>query len=68
MAQATLVSLALASAAGSVGGELGVAAMIMLATILLHGLAFIARVEILPRLESQQAICGLAYMQFYQIR
>ena len=40
MAQATLVSLALASAAGSVGGELGVAAMIMLATMLLHGLAY----------------------------
>ena len=40
MAQATLVSLALASAAGSVGGEMGVAVMIMLATILLHGLAY----------------------------
>jgi len=40
MAQATLVSLALASAAGSVGGELGVAVMIMLATMLLHGLAY----------------------------
>ena len=40
MAQATLVSLALASAAGSVGGEMGVAVMIMLATMLLHGLAF----------------------------
>tara|TARA_B110000438_G_scaffold288472_1_gene321972 strand:+ start:4403 stop:8461 length:4059 start_codon:yes stop_codon:yes gene_type:complete len=40
MAQATLVSLALASAAGSVGGELGVAVMIMLATLLLHGLAY----------------------------
>ena len=40
MAQATLVSLALASAAGSIGGELGVAVMIMLATLLLHGLAY----------------------------
>jgi len=39
MAQATLVSLALASAAGSVGGELGVALMILLATMLLNGLA-----------------------------
>ena len=39
MAQATLVSLAIASAAGSVGGELGVAVMILLATMLLHGLA-----------------------------
>ena len=39
MAQATLVSLALASAAGSVVGEMGVAVMIMLATLLLHGLA-----------------------------
>ncbi|MEE2746924.1 MAG: hypothetical protein VX473_00450 [Candidatus Thermoplasmatota archaeon] len=40
MAQATLVSLALASTAGSVAGEMGVALMILLATILLHGLAF----------------------------
>ncbi|MDE0707550.1 MAG: hypothetical protein OSB33_01235, partial [Candidatus Poseidoniales archaeon] len=40
MAQATLVSLALASAAGSISGELGVAVMIMLATLLLHGLAY----------------------------
>ena len=40
MAQATLVSLALASAAGSVGGELGVAVMILFATMLLHGLAY----------------------------
>ncbi len=40
MAQATLVSLALASTAGSVAGETGVALMILLATILLHGLAF----------------------------
>ncbi|MDP6906946.1 MAG: hypothetical protein QF440_05960 [Candidatus Thalassarchaeaceae archaeon] len=39
MAQATLVSLAIASAAGSIGGELGVAVMILLATMLLHGLA-----------------------------
>ncbi len=39
MAQATLVSLAIASAAGSVGGELGIAVMILLATMLLHGLA-----------------------------
>ena len=40
MAQATLVSLALASAAGSVGGEMGIVVMILLATILLHGLAY----------------------------
>jgi len=40
MAQATLVSLALASTAGSVAGEMGVALMILLATMLLHGLAF----------------------------
>ena len=39
MAQATLVSLAIASAAGSIGGELGVTVMILLAIILLHGLA-----------------------------
>ena len=39
MAQATLVSLVIASAAGSVGGELGVAVMILIATMLLHGLA-----------------------------
>jgi hypothetical protein len=39
MAQATLVSLAIASAAGSVGGELGVAVLILIATLLLHGLA-----------------------------
>ena len=40
MAQATLVSLALASAAGSVGGEMGIVVMILLATLLLHGLAY----------------------------
>ena len=40
MAQATLVSLALASAAGSLGGEMGIVVMILLATILLHGLAY----------------------------
>lgn len=43
MAQATLVSLAIASAAGAVGGELGIAACIFLATLLLHGLALLRR-------------------------
>ena len=38
-AQATLVLLAIGSTAGSVLDELGVAAMIFLATVLLHGLA-----------------------------
>ncbi len=38
-AQATLVLLAIGSTAGSIGGELGVAVMILLATLLLHGLA-----------------------------
>ena len=38
-AQATLVLLAICSTAGSIGGELGVAVMILLATLLLHGLA-----------------------------
>ena len=38
-AQATLVLLAIASATGMVGGEAGVAAMILAATGLLHGLA-----------------------------
>ncbi len=38
-AQATLVLLAIGSTAGSIGGEVGVAVMILLATLLLHGLA-----------------------------
>ncbi len=38
-AQATLVLLAIGSTAGSIGGELGVAVMILMATLLLHGLA-----------------------------
>ncbi len=38
-AQATLVLLAIGSTAGSVGGEVGVAVMILVATLLLHGLA-----------------------------
>ncbi|HJO42346.1 MAG TPA: hypothetical protein QF508_02955 [Candidatus Thalassarchaeaceae archaeon] len=38
-AQATLILLAIGSTAGSIGGEVGVAIMILLATILLHGLA-----------------------------
>ena len=38
-AQATLVLLAIGSTAGSIGGEFGVAVMILLATLLLHGLA-----------------------------
>lgn len=38
-AQATLVLLAIGSTAGSIGGEIGVAVMILVATVLLHGLA-----------------------------
>ena len=38
-AQATLVLLAIGSTAGSIGGEIGVAVMILVATLLLHGLA-----------------------------
>ena len=38
-AQATLVLLAIGSTAGSIGGEVGVAVMILVATLLLHGLA-----------------------------
>lgn len=38
-AQATLVLLAIGSTAGSIGGEVGVAVMIFVATLLLHGLA-----------------------------
>ena len=38
-AQATLVLLAIGSTAGSIGGEIGVAVMILIATLLLHGLA-----------------------------
>jgi len=38
-AQATLVLLAIASTAGSVGGEIGVAVMILVATLLLHSIA-----------------------------
>lgn len=38
-AQATLVLLAIASAAGAVGGELGIAGLIAVATLLLHALA-----------------------------
>ena len=39
-AQATLVLLSIGSTAGSVGGEIGVAIMILVATLLLHGLAW----------------------------
>ena len=38
-AQATLVLLAIGSTAGSIGGEIGVAIMILISTIMLHGLA-----------------------------
>jgi len=38
-AQATLILLAIGSTAGSIGGEIGVALMILVATLLLHGLA-----------------------------
>ena len=40
-AQSTLVLLAIASTAGSVLGEGGVAGMILLATLLVHGLSLI---------------------------
>jgi len=39
-AQATLILLSIGSTAGSIGGEIGVAIMILVATILLHGLAW----------------------------
>ena len=42
-AQATLVLLAIASAAGGLAGELGVAALIALATLMLHALALMRR-------------------------
>jgi len=42
-AQATLVLMAIGSAAGAIYGELGVAAMIILATMILHLLAFLRK-------------------------
>ena len=45
LAQSTLILLAIGSATGYSFGEIGIAVMILIATILVHGLAFTSKIR-----------------------
>ena len=65
--QATLVLLAIGSAAGGPYGEEGVAIMIGIGTLLFHGLAYLRSSGNLASLGLQYLICGLVFMQSVMI-